>query len=105
MVKLTVELPDDLAAWLANAAVTRRCSRQDLVVEMMRDAFEQAVASEALAAKAVREHQELLRRPASGPGDPNLELVGPILRKRRRTAVSRVIHSLKTSPWQLWTNL
>lgn len=82
MLKLTVELPEDLAAWLADSAVTRRCSRQDLVVEMLRDAFERSVAMEALGAKAVREHHELLRRLASGPGDPNIELVGPIPRKR-----------------------
>ncbi|GAA2129302.1 hypothetical protein [Glycomyces algeriensis] len=82
MVKLTVELPDDLAAWLADSAATRRSSRQDLVVEIMRDAYERSVAMEALAAKAVREHHELMRRLASGPSDPNVELVGRIFQKR-----------------------
>jgi len=73
MVKLTVELPDDLAAWLAERAAGRRVSRQDLIVEMARNEYELSLAFEEATADAMRKHHELLQRLASWPRDPSAE--------------------------------
>ena len=62
MVKLTLDLPDDLARWLARRAAGRGCSRQDLVVETLRQDFGRSQHFDALVEKVVEEHRELLRR-------------------------------------------
>ena len=62
MVKLTIDLPADLAQWLAEQAATRGRSRQDLVIEAIQDRFERSERFDALLDKSLEENRDLLRR-------------------------------------------
>lgn len=62
MVQLTIELPEDLAGWLAGDAARRRCSRQDLVIEMLQDKQERDARFNAILTDSIEKNQELLRR-------------------------------------------
>jgi len=67
MVKLLIELPEDLARWLARHAAWRGVSRQDLVLQQLRDDYERSLKVEVIADRGMQEHSELLRRLAEWP--------------------------------------
>jgi hypothetical protein len=77
MTNLLIDLPDDLARWLAQSAASRRTSRQDVVLDILQRAYERSLKIEAIAVRIMNEDSELMRRLAQGlSGERKPELVG-----------------------------